>query len=502
MSSPLPDQPEYVLGEQDATRLRDMEQAFLNRPLLSIRLRIVAGFLLCFFLLAVTGLINLGLLYQARGKMHFLDFSQDLSLDMQQARHAALLDFPDQANLQQARDAAKRASDLLVAQGVNILDISGENELVALNYRLGHYVQLVDDALALGAQSARDRAHEEELRAELDTRSAEIMTLLRTMKAREAASVNRVLAVSQKLPFVFAGVMLLIIFWITNLLANTITHSLQRLQESTRRIAGGDYTLMTPARRYRDELSDLSLAVNRMLLELRSREAQVLKADRLASIGAFSAGIARDLDEVFDGISTHTRTFMDGCHPAEDCPSYSLLEDIFADTERGRETVAGLLEFTREEAAVPGPVDLSAVVESAWMLLEHQRAGPSVHFRAELPATMRPVRAVFSQLKQVFVNLFDNAVRAMPSGGTLTVRAAFAGSDRAEITVSDEGVGIQPEDLPHVFDPSFTTRAEARGTGLGLSVSYGIVHKFGGEIRVESAPGHGTAVHVTLPLAR
>jgi two-component system NtrC family sensor kinase len=502
MSSPTHDRPEYTLGHHDATRLREMEEGFLNRPLVSIRLRIVAGFLLCFFLLAGTGLVNLGLLYQARGKMHFLDFSQDLSLDIQQARHFSRLDFPDRTNLRQARQAAKRAANLLVAEGVNILDVSGQNELAVLNYRLGHYVQLVDDALALVGQPAPDSAHARALSAELDERSTEIMTQLRTMKAKEAASVNGVLSISQKLPFVFAGVMLLIIFWITNLLANTITTSLSRLQESTRRIASGDYSLMTPARRYRDEFSDLSLALNRMLLELRSREAQVLKADRLASIGGFSAGIARELNQIFGRISASTRSFMEDCHPDADCPSYSLLEGIFAETERGRETVAGLLEFTREETAPPGPVDLSAAVEGAWMLVEHERAGAHVDFREELPAELPPVKGVLDQLKQVFLNLFDNAVRAMPSGGSLTVRAGFLGTDQVAITVADQGVGIAPEDLPHVFDPSFTTREGAKGTGLGLSLSYAIVRKFGGEIRIESAIGHGTTVHITLPLNR
>jgi two-component system NtrC family sensor kinase len=502
MSSPTHDKPEYTLGHHEATRLRAMEEAFLNRPLVSIRLRIVAGFLLCFFLLAGTGLINLGLLYQARGKMHFLDFSQDLSLDIQQARHFSRLGFPDRANLREARDAAKSASDLLVAQGVNILDISSREQLAVLNYRLGHYVQLLDDALALVDQPTRASARARTLDAELDARSSEIMTQLRTMKAVEAASVNGVLSVSQKLPFVFAGIMLLIIFWITNLLANTITASLGRLQESTRRIAAGDYSLMTPTRRYRDELSDLSVAVNRMLLELRSRDAQVLKADRLASVGAFTAGIAQELNQILSSISASTRSFMEDCHPAEDCPSYALLEGIFTETERGREAVAGLLDFTREETIPPGPVDLSAAVEGAWMLLEHQGSGARVDFRAERPADLPPVNGVLGQLKQVFLNLFDNAVRAMPSGGSLTVRAGFLGTDQVEITVVDQGVGIEPADLPRVFDPSFTTREGVKGTGLGLSLSYALVRGFGGDIRIESVLGQGTTVHLTLPLVR
>ncbi|MGA9752505.1 MAG: ATP-binding protein [Acidobacteriota bacterium] len=502
MADTVEDKPEYTLGHQEAARLHAMEEAFLHRPRLSIRLRIVAGFLLCFFLLAGTGLINLAILYQARGKLHFLDISQDLSLDVWEAHHFQRLDFPNRKNLEAARESAKRASDFLIQEGVNILDISSEKELVALNYKLGHYVQLVDDALALSAEPSPDPAREKALYNELNATSGDIMTTLRAMKVREAAAANRVLRMSQELPFVFAGIMLLIIFWITNLLANTITQSLNRLQESTRRIAAGDFTLMSPARRYRDELSDLSVAVNRMLLELRAREAQVIQADKLASIGSFTAGLAQELKKIFNGIWTSTRSFMERCHPNPDCPSYSLLESVFAQTQRGRETVQGLLEFSHEEAADQGPVNLAEVVESARKLLQHHMEAARVEFRSELPAGMPPVRGAFGQLKQIFLNLFHNAVQAMPSGGGLTVKAGFLGTDQAEITVSDQGVGIPPESLPYLFDPFFTTREGSTGTGLGLSISYGIVRKFGGDIRVESVVGRGTTIHLTLPLAQ
>jgi two-component system NtrC family sensor kinase len=495
------DRPEFTLGRHEAARLREMEQTFLRRPKLSIRLRIIAGFLLCFFLLAVTGLINLAILYRARAKAHFLDISQELSLDVQQARHLERLDYPSRKNLQEARESAKKASDLLVAEGVSILDISDEKELVGLNYKIGHYVQLLDDTPALLDTPSPDRSGETALAAELDGRSGEIMDLLRTMKAREAEGVNRVLRISQELPFVFAGVMLLIIFWIANLLVNTITASLTRLEESTRRIATGDFSLLQPARRYRDELSDLSVAVNRMLLELRARDAQVIKADRLASVGAFTAGIAHELEKTFGSIWTSVRMFMDGCRPTQDCPSYALLEGIFAETERGRETVQGLLEFTSDEVLGLGPVDLAAVVESARTLAQHQMSSAGVTFSNELPTTMPPVKAAFGQLKQVFLNLFHNALQAMPGGGVLSVRAGFLDQERVEITVADQGVGIPPENLAHVFDPFFTTREGSAGTGLGLSLAYSIMKQFGGEIRVESAVGKGTTVHLTLPLA-
>ena len=362
-------------------------------------------------------------------------------------------------------------------------------------------MQLLDDALTSLDEKPPQQGMQSALAAELESRSGEIMDLLRTMKAREAESVNRVLRISQELPFVFAGVMLLIIFWITNLLVRTITDSLKRLEQSTRRIATGDFSLLPPARRYRDELSDLSLAVNRMLLELRAREVQVARADKLASVGKFTAGIAHELSQVFGEIASSGGTFLEGCHPRPECPPKALLDGILSETERGRGTVEGLLDFTSDDALELGPVELGAAVESAWSFARHHMRAADIQFHDEIPAPMPPVRAVAGQLRQVFFNLFHNAVQAMPDGGALTVRAGFLGEGQVQVTVADEGVGIAPEILPHVWEPFFSTREGETGTGLGLSLAHSLVKSFGGDIRVESVVGKGTTVHVTLALA-
>ncbi len=501
MAKDTDDKLEYQLGHVEAEKLREAEKAFLARPRLSIRLRIVAGFLLCFFLLAVTGLVNLAILYQARGKLHFLDVSQDLSLQIQESRHFALADFPDPVCLRRARTTARKASELLMRDGSKVLNATGEEDLSKLNYGLGHYVQLLDDSLSFSKEKPYDPARSNELRSAVDESSASLLNRLRGLKAREAQAANHVLKISQELPFLFSVVMLVIIFWITSLLAGTITTSLERLQKSTRRIAAGDFTLMNPRRRYHDEFSDLSLAVNRMLLELRAREAQVLKADKLASIGAFTEGVAGELNTVLDTISNNAKTFVDGCHPPEECPRYNLLLDIFSQTKKGKETVEELLAFTQDDAFKPEPLALGDLVDSAQRLLQNQMALDHVSFVNDVPAELPKILGSPNQLKHVLLNLFHNAIQAMPDGGQLTVGASRLDAKRVELTVTDQGVGISPDDLERIFDPLYTTKEGSKGTGLGLSISYTIVRKHGGEIRVTSLEGKGTTVHVTLPLA-
>jgi two-component system NtrC family sensor kinase len=496
-----PARPEFTLGQEEADHLEAMEQAFLLRPRLSIRLRIVAGFLLCFFLLAATGVINLAILYQARGKLRFLEISQDLSLAVERARHFERMSYPNLENLRAARESAKKAVDLLTSEGVTMLDVAGEKELVSLSYRLGHYVQVIDRALEIAKTQPQDPEKLRVAGEEMETQGGETLERLRVMKANEAASVNRVLRISQEMPFIFGGIMLLIIFWITKLLANTITQALKRMEQSTQQIAAGDYALINPARRYRDELSELSLAVNRMIIELRAREAQLIKADKLASIGAFTAGVARQLNGVFDAVQTRVTVFRSDPSTAEKCSKCAMLEGILSEIRHGLEAIEGLLEFTRDDPAAQGPVNLADLVESARKVVQHQMAARGIAFQSELPEDMAPVRGDFNRLKQVFLNLFHNAVQAMPQGGSLSVHTGFLDSNRLEITVADRGVGIPREDLPHLFDPFYTPKEKANVSGLGLSVSYGIVKKLGGDISVESVVGKGTAVHITLPLA-
>ena len=176
---------------------------------------------------------------------------------------------------------------------------------------MGHYVQLLDDGLALAKARSVSAEQAQALDAQIEAAGTDLLDLLRTMKAREAAAADRVLSLSQKLPFVFAGVMLLVIFWIASLLAGTVTDSLRRLEGSTRRIAAGDYTLMNPKRRYHDEFSDLSLAVNRMLLELGARDMQVMKADRLAGVGMVTSGFAEQVSASFDTVAEHIDSFLE-----------------------------------------------------------------------------------------------------------------------------------------------------------------------------------------------
>jgi two-component system NtrC family sensor kinase len=159
------------------------------------------------------------------------------------------------------------------------------------------------------------------------------------------------------------------------------------------------------------------------------------------------------------------------------------------------------LNFSRTGAAEIANVDVNHVVEETLSLVAHPLKTSQIQVVKNLGDGLPAVRGSANKLQQVFLNLFLNARDAMPSGGILEVRTS-AHNGSVEIEVVDTGAGIPREHINRIFDPFFTTKSSGRGTGLGLSVSYGIIKEHAGKVDVRSAPGKGTSFHVELPAVR
>lgn len=287
---------------------------------------------------------------------------------------------------------------------------------------------------------------------------------------------------------------------ITLLFDRALMGPIHRFETYTERISRGNFQPIGPSRWYRDEFTDLAVAVNRMLEELESQQRQMVQAAKLTTVGTLTSGIAHELNNPLNNIAITTEALMEDFKRLSDEEKWKLLQDVYFETERAGEIVKSLLDFTREQKAEWDLVDLREVVESARRILQNEMVLGNVRFEARLPPALPPVQGGLNPLQQVLLNLFMNALQAMPEGGRLTVEAA-ATAHKVCVEVQDTGCGIPPEILPHVFDPFFTTKEPGQGTGLGLSVSQSIVRKHGGEIRVYSEIGKGTTFHICLPAA-
>jgi two-component system NtrC family sensor kinase len=232
-------------------------------------------------------------------------------------------------------------------------------------------------------------------------------------------------------------------------------------------------------------------------------ETQLSQSDKLSSIGLLAAGVAHEVNTPLAVISSYTQMLSKQLQG--DPQKASLLEKITRQTFRASEIVNNLLNFSRTSGSEIGDVDVNKVIADTLALLEHQFKVAKVEVHNTPEPKLPAIQGNAGRLQQVFLNLFLNAKDAMPGGGTL--RVATLNGESVSVCISDTGTGIAPEHIQRIYDPFFTTKTapregQARGTGLGLSVTYGIIQEHVGKIRVESHPGQGTTFTLDFPLSR
>ncbi|MBL0277174.1 MAG: HAMP domain-containing protein [Anaeromyxobacter sp.] len=268
---------------------------------------------------------------------------------------------------------------------------------------------------------------------------------------------------------------------------NEMTRSLRRSEEDLRRLNQG-----------------LERTVAERTAELTRAHAALVQSEKLSSLGQLSASIAHEINNPLAGILTYAKLLAreaetDVPDEARRRSMVKRLSMVQREAERCSAIVRNLLDFARARPLQLKDVELDKVVRESLQLIGHQLAlqGHTVETRlARLP----PVHADFGELRQAFVNLALNAMEAMGKGGHLTVLTRALEDGRSvEIAITDDGPGIPPEIRSKIFDPFFTTKE--MGTGLGLSVVYGIVQRHGGTVTVESEPGRGTTFTLRLPVS-
>jgi PAS domain S-box-containing protein len=234
-----------------------------------------------------------------------------------------------------------------------------------------------------------------------------------------------------------------------------------------------------------------------------SLETQLAQADKLSSIGLLAAGVAHEINTPLAVISSYAQLLSKQMRG--DARLGPVLEKITQQSFRASEIANGLLNFSRTSTTEFRETNLNQVIRDTLSLLEHQFKTAQIQLEIELAGELPPIHGNPGKLQQVFLNLLLNAKDAMPGGGRLRVSTLVNG--HVEAVIADSGSGIAPENLKRIYDPFFTTKTmpkpgERRGTGLGLSVSYGIIQEHAGKIHVESAVGAGTTFHLEFPLLR
>ncbi len=280
-------------------------------------------------------------------------------------------------------------------------------------------------------------------------------------------------------------------------IARLITRPITALVEANRRLAQGDMTVRVQP--YGSgELAELGHSFNKLAETLNSTQQELLHKERLASMGQLAAGVAHEINNPLGTILLFSDMLYK--ETSRDDPRSKDLKMIVDETNRCKNIVADLLNFSRQQEVLAQDIDVNALISSVIEVVEHQPIFESVNFVKHLAPDLPAIQADPAQLEQVFVNLINNAAEAMGDGGTISLTTRPIDGSFVEIKVSDTGCGIPEENLGKLFTPFFTTKALGKGTGLGLSIVYGIIKMHKGQITAQSEVGQGTTFTITLPI--
>ncbi len=229
-------------------------------------------------------------------------------------------------------------------------------------------------------------------------------------------------------------------------------------------------------------------------------EEQLLRSEKLSSVGVLAAGVAHEINNPLTTILGYAKLLLEG-RPKDD-EDHDALDLVAEEAQRVQHIVRNLLDFSRRESGEKAPTSIIELVERTLSLVAPDLRKRGVVVTRDLNRDVPMALVEARRIEQVLVNLLTNAGHAMPDGGTLTVRSGLimdVTPPRVFVEITDTGEGISKRDLGRIFDPFFTTKEPGKGTGLGLSVSHGIIVDHGGKIDVESEVGAGTTFRIILP---
>ena len=276
-----------------------------------------------------------------------------------------------------------------------------------------------------------------------------------------------------------------------------INKPLESIETAIQKIASGTYAGI-PAISSGDVFESLVSSLNHMIQELNRRNEQLVQSEKLASLGTLTSGVAHELNNPLNNISTSVQILLEEIDEENKEFKRELLEETEKQIERARDIVKALLEFSRKGAFNPKPTQFKKLITTTLQMIKGDLPS-NVDLEVNIPEDIQ-ADLDSQRIQQVLINLIQNGLQAMANGGMLKISAEQpAGENHFCFRISDTGMGIEKDTLGKIFDPFFTTKTDGRGSGLGLSISHGIIEQHKGHILVESRPNEGTTFTVCLP---
>lgn len=349
----------------------------------------------------------------------------------------------------------------------------------------------------------RQRTQAAALEARIRETGKELVALAQDMLTTERRMLHASLDALQQLLLFSVLAIAVLVITIGQILSRKVVQPLKQLESSIEDVARGRLEQFSMPSQDR-EIVSITQAVNHMLQELETRQKHLVRSEKLASLGTMLSGVAHELNNPLSNIWSSCQIMMEELHEGDIESQRELLDQIDQQSVRARNIVRSLLDFARDRHFIREAVELQPLVQETVKFIRGELQN-GVAITLDVP----PGLAIFAdrqRIQQVFLNLIKNAAEAAGAAGRITVSArrgispTEGGHEIAEITVQDNGAGIQPDDLPRIFDPFFTTKPIGRGMGLGLFIVHQIIEEHDGSIQADSTPGHGTTFTIRIPM--
>ena len=220
-----------------------------------------------------------------------------------------------------------------------------------------------------------------------------------------------------------------------------------------------------------------------------------------------SSSVAHEINNPLSGILTYTKLVQKQLNKllpkkATEEPVFNYLKVIEKETKRCGDIVKGLLEFSRKDLHDLEARHLHKILEEAYSLMAHQMKITDINFCTDFSAKSDLILCSENQIKQACIAILLNAFESVVDSGEICMKTSNPDEDNIKLEITDNGSGIAPEDVPHIFEPFFSTKQKASGIGLGLAIVHGIVQNHNGKIEVDSKVGEGTTISIILPLIK
>ena len=432
--------------------------------------------------------------------LNFFEISQEYLFDIAQARRWEKNYFLYGINLEDSIQSANNAKNILSGNLKKITIILSPEKTATIVQHLDKYRELLQELMVLEENKIKNTEKKHEIETSLRKHGAEMVNVAAALVHAEQHSMNAELKIMQRIPVYSLAVVLLVTTFLVYFFGKRLIKPLKLLVESTQKIAKGDFSPIPPMCKYRSEFTTVELAINQMIQELQLREVAMIESHKLRAVGTLTAGVAHELNNPLNNIMLTAHTIFEDHNDLSEDELLEMINDLINEADRARKIIRNLLDFAREGESISEPIDLGVLVNETINLAQNQIKVSGAKIETQIQTHLPQIRGDKQQLKQVFLNLILNALDAVKKDGTIKISLEQADTPGfLAVHVEDNGSGIPDYILSNIFDPFFTTKGPGQGTGLGLSVSQGIVAIHGGQISIETEEGEYSRFTVILP---